>query len=129
MHAFPLIRRFITHFTALCLLGAGLFAPMAQAAMIGTATVIEAQSDQQARTAVTGHLQRADVQAGLIAQGVDPAMVQARVDSLSAQEIASLSSQLDNLPAGAGVELLLLVFIVLLLTDIAGLTNIFTFVK
>lgn len=130
MPVFTLLRRFMIHFTALCLLGAGLIAPAAQAAMVGTGAVLEARTASDTRAVVQAQLARADVQAGLLAQGVNPADVQARVASLSDHELASLATQLDSLPAGAGgLELILLVFVVLLLTDIAGITNIFTFVK
>ena len=135
MPVLTLLRRFLTHFTALCLLGAGLIAPAAQAAMVGTGTVLEAQASSDtramgARANIQAQLARADVQAGLLAQGVNPADVEARVASLSDHELASLATQLDSLPAGAGgLEVVLLVFLILLLTDIAGITNIFTFVK
>jgi hypothetical protein len=66
--------------------------------------------------------------------GVDPAEAQRRVDALSPEEAATLQGRLDQLPAGEGavgavVGALLIVFIVLLVTDIAGLTDVFPFVK
>ena len=75
--------------------------------------------------------QRADVQAQLQAYGVSPGEVKARVAALTDEEAAQLAAQIDELPAG-GVSILgaiLLVFLVLLVTDILGYTKIFPFTK
>lgn len=60
------------------------------------------------------------------ARGVDPTQVQARVASLNDAETQQLATQLDTLPAGGdGLELVLLILILLLITDLAGITHIF----
>ena len=70
------------------------------------------------------------MQEQLIAQGVDLAEVDARVAALSDEEARQMAEQLEQLPAGAGVVgALLVVFIVLLVTDILGLTNVFPFTR
>lgn len=75
-------------------------------------------------------LARDDIQQQLLTQGVDPAEVEARVAALSDQEAASMADQLEQLPAGASVVgALFAVFIILLVTDILGLTNIFPFTR
>jgi len=60
---------------------------------------------------------------------VKPADVQARVDALSDQEVTQLAGQLETLPAGGDglVGALVFIFIVLLITDLLGLTRIFPF--
>jgi hypothetical protein len=76
-------------------------------------------------------LNRADVQAQLQANGVSPSQVRARVAALTDAEAAELAARVDELPAG-GVSLLgaiLIVFLVLLLTDILGYTKIFPFTR
>ncbi|HWM42643.1 MAG TPA: PA2779 family protein, partial [Burkholderiales bacterium] len=76
-------------------------------------------------------LERADVQAQLEAYGVSPGEVKARVAALTDAEAAELAARLDELPAG-GVSILgaiLIVFLVLLLTDILGYTKVFPFTK
>ncbi len=108
------------------------YVPVAQAALVGTSAVLgtPATSHSGERLRVLSQLHRQDVQAQLKARGVDPEQVQARVNSLSDSEVHTLAMQLDQLPAGAGgVELVLLVFLILILTDIAGITHIFTFVR
>jgi hypothetical protein len=109
-----------------------LYVPVAQATLVGTAAAISspATSQNSERLRVLSQLHRQDVQAQLKARGVDPAQVQARVNSLSDSEVHTLAAQLDQLPAGAGgLEVVLVVFLILILTDIAGITHIFTFVR
>jgi hypothetical protein len=80
---------------------------------------------------IAGVLERADVRSQLQAHGVNPADVQARVAALTDEEAADLAARIDSLPAG-GVSILgaiLVVFIVLLITDILGFTKIFPFTR
>lgn len=98
----------------------------AQAALISTERLVQAQSERE-RLAAT--LNREDVKQQLLAYGVKPADVQARVDGLTDQEAQTLAAQMDTLPAGGDVlGLAVFVFLVLLLTDILGYTDIFPFV-
>jgi hypothetical protein len=106
----------------------------AWAAMVGTGTLLEADRCRQPRDYLTSFLARDDVRAALIARGIDPQEAKARVDSLTDPEIMSLANRIDQLPAGGGaLELFLilafLVFVILLVTDLAGYTDIFPFVK
>ena len=120
----------VSHLVVFGLLALSLHLPAAQAGMIGTESVVNAAQVQQDRERLRSTLNRDDVQAQLIARGVDPAQVQARVDSLTDQEVQTLTGKMDQLPAGGdGLGLLVLLFIVLLITDILGFTNIFPFVK
>ncbi|MBI3575352.1 MAG: PA2779 family protein [Gammaproteobacteria bacterium] len=121
----------ISHLVVLGLLALSLHLPAAQAGMIGTEAVVNAAQVQQDRERLRNAINRDDVKAELLARGVDPAQVQARVDSLTDQEVQSLSGKINQLPAGGDSFLgaLVFIFIVLLITDILGFTNIFPFVK
>jgi hypothetical protein len=120
----------VSHLLAFGILALSLQLPAAHAGMIGTEAVVNAAQVQQDRERLRSTLNRDDVQAQLIARGVDPAQVQARVDSLTDQEVQTVNGKLDQLPAGGdALGLLVFVFIVLLITDILGFTNIFPFVK
>jgi len=104
----------------------------AQAALITTDQVIG--DTQGERSRVTAFLQRQDVRAQMVALGVDPAEAEARVASLSDREIGKVAGQIDRLPAGQGVLVAVvgaavLIFLVLLVTDLLGLTHIFPFVN
>ncbi len=120
----------VSHLVVLGLLALSLHLPAAHAGMIGTEAVVNAAQTQQNRDRLHSALNRDDVQTQLLARGVDPAQVQARVDSLTDEEMQTLATNMDQLPAGGSVVgALVLIFLVLLLTDLMGLTNIFPFVK
>ncbi len=106
------------------------FLPVAQAAMIGTGQIMDHSQAQQDRSHVKTLLSRADLAAQLKNAGVDPAQLQARIDALTDEEMALLADQLDQLPAGSGIiSAAVMIFLVLLATDILGYTEIFPFVK
>jgi len=105
----------------------------AYAAMIGTETVLETSRGLQARVYLKSLLAREDVQAALVARGLDPQEAWSRIESLSDAEAINAADRFDQLPAGSGfLEALLivafLVFLILLITDIAGYTDVFPFV-
>jgi len=121
----------VSHLVVLSLLALNLYLPAAHAGMVGTEAVVNAAQTQQYRERLLTALNRDDVQAQLLARGVDPAQVQARVDSLTDEEMQTLATNMDQLPAGGDgvVGALVLIFIILLITDLMGLTNIFPFVR
>jgi hypothetical protein len=76
-------------------------------------------------------IDRVEIQAQLQAYGVSASEVKARVAALTDAEAGELAARIDNLPAG-GVGIIgaiLIVFLVLLLTDILGYTKVFPFTK
>ena len=102
----------------------------ANAAMITSAELVHEQQLQLDRDRLQRSLDRDDVATALEAHGVDSEMAKLRVASMTAEEIQLLNQKMDELPAGAGiVELAVLVFLVLLFTDIMGYTDIFPFVN
>ena len=118
----------------ICMLLALMPCKSALAAMIGTETVLDVARGQEARDYLNSIFAREDVQTALMAQGIDPLEAKARVDSLSDAEVIALADQIEKHPAGGNavgiiVGAILLVFLILLLTDILGLTDIFPFVK
>ncbi|MBI3571378.1 MAG: PA2779 family protein [Gammaproteobacteria bacterium] len=121
----------VSHLVVLGMLALSLHLPAANAGMVGTEAVVNATQAQQNRERLVRTLNRDDVQTQLIARGVDPSQVQARIDSLTDQEVQALAAKMDQLPTGgdSGLGLLVFIFVVLLITDILGFTNIFPFVK
>ena len=109
-------------------LSMSLYIPAAQAAMVTTDQVMGVAETTAARTLLETTIMRVDVQQALLAQGVNPQDIQARVAALSDSEAAQMASQLDELPAGGdGLGLIVMVFLILVVMDIACLTNIFPF--
>jgi hypothetical protein len=120
----------VAHLVLFGFLSLTLHLPAAQAGLIGTETVVGAQQTEQNRERVRDMLNRDEVKRELLARGVNPGNVQARVDSLTDEEVQFLASKMDQLPAGGdALGVLVFIFIVLLITDILGFTDIFPFVK
>lgn len=85
---------------------------------------------EQGRARLHAALDRADLAAALRQRGVSVEQLRARVDALTDAEATQLLAQIDSAPAGADVlGLLFTVFIVLLVTDILGLTKVFPFTR
>ncbi len=106
----------------------------ALAAMVGTETVWNAARVQNARELVRSLMAREDIQAALVNQGIDPLEAQARSEALSDVEVVRLAERMESLPAGGSalgiiVGAILIVFLVLLITDILGYTNVFPFTR
>ncbi len=104
------------------------------AAMVGTETVLTTIQTQNARENLIRFFEREDVEAAMTAQGVNWIEAKARVGSLSDAEVMRIAEKMDQLPAGGdGLGILvgtaLIVFLVLLFTDIYGYTDVFPFVK
>jgi hypothetical protein len=113
------------------MLGTGLPLP-AHAALISSEQLL--QNESAARTRIRGFLARAEVRRQLAARGVDAADAQARVAALSDEQAQQLAARIDQLPAGGDgvgdvLGFLLLIFVILLITDILGLTKVFPFTR
>jgi hypothetical protein len=125
--------RDIKRFLVGCLLGIFTFVGFTQtvqAAMIGTEQVANASAGAQNRDKLAAALDRPDVAAQLESMGVDKSEARARIAALSDTEAASLAGRLDSLPAGGDVlGVVLFVFVLLLITDILGLTKVFPFTR
>ena len=105
----------------------------AKAEMIGTETAVHLASKEKSRAIVTAFLERDDVQQTMARQGVDVAEARKRVAALSDAELMQIAQKVDKLPAGgdgvgAVLGAILLVFFVLLITDLLGLTHVYPFV-
>ena len=102
-----------------------------QAAMIGNDQIIAQASNQVTIDQLVTALDREDVQSQLVAMGVNPDDAKLRISQMTEAELLVLQNHLGELPAG-GIDVLgavLLIFIILLITDMLGATDIFPFVK
>ncbi len=102
------------------------FISTVQASMVSTEQLASVSIKQQARDNVKISLQRIDVQQQLTSMGVEPELVLSRVDSMSNAEIQELSGLIEQKPAGSGIiGLLGFILVVLLITDLLNLTNVY----
>jgi len=106
------------------------FTHTVQAAMIGTEQIHAASAARSDHARIGAALDRPEVIAHLERLGVSQDDAHARVAALTDDEAATLASQIDSLPAGGDiVGALVLIFVVLLVTDILGLTKVFPFTR
>jgi len=106
----------------------------AVAALIPTEVASDSAKVALARENIKNFMARQDSQNLLIAKGISPEEAKARIDSLTDAEVLMVSQHIESMPAGGNavgviVGAILLVFIILLITDLLGLTNVFPFVK
>lgn len=100
-----------------------------QAAMIGTDALVQQQQSTMDRERLLQLLERDDVQQQLVALGVETADAKERVAQLTDSEVQQLNARLGELPAGGDVlSLAVLVFLVFVITDVIGATDIFPFI-
>jgi len=112
-----------------CITAAG-FPMAAQASLVSTDEVISASASTSNRATVSAFLARDDVRQAMQAQGVSSMAASERVAAMTDSEVAQLAGRVDQAPAGGEVlGLIFTVFIVLLVTDIMGLTKVFPFTR
>lgn len=104
----------------------------AHAAFVPSTQAFETQQTMDARAEIKDALDRAEFRAALEKQGVSASEVQERIAMLSPSQVEQLKTQLDTVPAGEGavgiaVSAAILVFVILLITDLVGETDVFDF--
>jgi hypothetical protein len=101
----------------------------AYAGVVTTEQLMQQQLDSMDRDELVSLLDRSEVRHQLIDRGVDPEHAKQRIAALSDTQIEQIKSEIDQLPAGSGaVGILIAVLLVLIILDIIGVTNIFTFI-
>jgi hypothetical protein len=99
----------------------------AYAGMVGTQSLIQGVSAELERERVLRTLEREEVRQALAAHGLTVEQAKARVNMLTQQEVRQLAAHLDSLPAGGnGLLVLVIVALVVVILELAGVTDIFT---
>jgi hypothetical protein len=134
MHSLRQSRKSIAVLVIVALSTLSIISAPAHAAMVNTAEILKQSKHNFDRDLIKTFLGRSEVRKHLLSLGINPEEAKARTDSLTDREIEKIVAQIDQLPAGGGalgtiVGAALIIFIVLLITDILGLTDIFYFVK
>lgn len=102
----------------------------AQAGIVPTEDAIQAPAASATRERVAAFLQREDIANAIQAQGVSSQAALERVNAMTDAEVGQLAQRIDRAPAGGEIlGLLFTVFIILLVTDILGLTKVFPFTR
>ncbi len=122
----PVLKKAIIFTLVINILGMG-FPQAAYAGLVGTEQLIDS-SERVARLAKLERvLAQEVVRDQFLQMGVSPELVEARVAALTDQELQMLETQLNELPAGGSVLAIIgIVFVVLIILEIIGVTNIFS---
>ena len=135
MKLFDHCRRTLARLAVALVLVATLPMGFVQAGLVPTDQVMaETFGAGEERARVEAFLAREDVREQFAALGVDSAEAAERIAALSDDEVAKIAGQLDQLPAGEGFLATAaitagIILLILIITDIAGITNVFTFVR
>ena len=108
-----------------------LMLPMSQAqsAIVTNGQLMHQAQQVYDKEALLESINRSDVQQQLSSMGVNTAELEDRINHMTGEEVAQLNKQLDELPAGGGVlGIIVIVFIVFVITDVIGATDIFPFI-
>ncbi len=123
------IRQFLVYALIFAINWMALTGP-ASAAMIGSEALVQSSQRDATEAKVLQALSRPALVEQMEKLGVDPAAARDRVAALTDDELAALDQRLDSLPAGGDIlGALLFVFVLLLVTDILGLTKVFPFTR
>ena len=100
-----------------------------QAAMMGTGELLQLEQGLVDRQQLNSLMARDDVREQLTRMGVDADQASERVAAMSDEEVRQLNGHLEELPAGGSIlGAVLLIFVVFVITDMLGATDIFPFV-
>lgn len=109
-----------------CLVNAQVVLTPAHAAMVSTDTLITETERAGQEAAILNALAQDRAREVLARQGVSLAQVEQRLQRLSHAEIRQLADRANSLEAGEGaLEVVLVVFLILILLDLLGTTDIF----
>lgn len=102
------------------------FAQVAPAGMIGTSQMLENEARTESLTRIEMLLARDDVGQQLVTLGVEPALVLERLNAMTTEELLALEHRFDQQVAGGdAIAIIGTVFLVLLILELVGVTDIF----
>ena len=112
-----------------CFSATVLMAGGAQAEAISSDTVMQTQAAQYNKQQLIDMVSRADVQSKLVGLGVDSDDAIARINAMTDSEIAQLNAEINQAPAGGVVGAVLTVLAVIAILDLAGVTDVYPFIR
>lgn len=101
----------------------------ASAAVFSSEQVIANQQFNFNKQQVLSYVDSAEVQNKLIELGVSPADAKQRIANMTHAELNALNTQMNEMPAGGIVGVVITVLVVVLVTDLMGLTDVYPFIN
>ena len=115
-------------------LSLSLFTQVLSAQVASTDAILGQSAVASSKEKLVQIISREDVAKRFQELGVDSKAIEARIASMTDEEASKVAHQIDTLPAGADaggsiIGAIIFIFIVLLITDILGVTKVFNFTK
>ena len=111
MHAFQKMARPVSILAVILLLLMSTLNQLAAAAMVGTEKLLITDRNQETRSYLQQMMTRKEIQAALVARGIDLQEAKIRIDSLTDSEIEQILEKIKDLPAG-GIDAAFVLIIV-----------------
>ncbi len=102
--------------------------PAVEARLIGTQEALQMTQREEQLDRISRIFFRSEVQEQMLVYGVEPKDVKDRLAVLTDEELRQLANRLQDMPAGGDSVLAVvgLIFVVLIILELVGVTNIFT---
>lgn len=122
-----MINKFITVCIAIMIL---LFTPsQVTAGVYSSEQVIANQQHSYNKQQVLSFVDSAEVQTKLIELGVNPEDAKQRIAAMTTAELDALNNELNEMPAGGIVGVIITVLVVVAVLDLMGITDVYPFIR
>ena len=129
MRSYFIQNRFFISLLVICILYVSANSSVS-AGIISTTEIIAEQQSTLDREDLLSSLDREEVKMVLMHQGVDIEMAKIRVAGMTDEEVRQMNAKMDEMPAASGfVGAVVFVMVVLLVTDLIGVTDVYSFIN
>lgn len=101
----------------------------ATAGVYSSEQVIANQQHQYNKQQVLSFVDSAEVQNRLIELGVNPEDAKQRIAAMTTAELDTLNNELNDMPAGGIVGVIVTVLVVVAVLDLMGITDVYPFIR
>ncbi len=121
--------KYLKSLAAGCLAATVLVTGSVLAEAISSDSVMQTQAAHYNKQQLINMVSRADVQSKLVSLGVDSHDAIDRINAMTDSEIAQLNNEINQAPAGGIVGAVLTVLAVIAILDLAGVTDVYPFIR
>lgn len=122
-----MMNKYITASIATMLLVFGL--GQATAGVYSSDQVVAQQQHQYSKQQVLSFVDSAEVQQKLVELGVSPDDAKQRIAAMTTAELDALNNELNDMPAGGIVGVIITVLVVVAVLDLMGITDVYPFIR
>lgn len=101
----------------------------ATAGVYSSDQVVAQQQHQYSKQQVLSFVDSAEVQQKLIELGVSPDDAKQRIAAMTTAELDALNNELNDMPAGGIVGVIITVLVVVAVLDLMGITDVYPFIR